>query len=172
MEPSQPINISDGSSCNRVETVADRCARLASYAIERGHAHTLLRHLSEGLNPESKFYYRGGGFFSERLIGEAAWLGEIECVKALEDAGVRLTDQEIFRAIKTPNNEHMVAYFLASQKFDPAGSMTSGRPWGDSIAELSPEPLRNCLKAVSEWERGKLDQQMQFLKPKKKLIFL
>ncbi|MGF6181247.1 hypothetical protein ABIB42_002260 [Massilia sp. UYP32] len=139
-----------------METAAEHRARLATYAVERGHAHTLRRHLAEGLDPEAKFFYRGVGFTSERLMGEAVWLGSVDCVKALEDAGARLTDEEILRALHPGHNREMVAYLLATGKFDPYGQMTSGRPWADAIDELDQESMSDLVKIISEWERAKL----------------
>lgn len=138
------------------ETAIERRARLASNAIMRGHDHTLRRHLSEGLDPESRFYSSHSGFFDQRMIGEAAWGGAVECVQALEDAGARLTDEEILRGLSPSHNKRMVAYLLTTGKFDPAGSMSSGRPWADAISQLAPEPSRNVVQAISEWERSQL----------------
>jgi hypothetical protein len=152
MKSSKTIDSAAGNARKRVENQADRRARLASYAIERGHAQTLRRHLLEGLDPGAQFFYRGVGFFGDRLIGEAALLGEVECVKTLEEAGAQMTDEEILRVFRPENNQQMVTYLLATQKFDPAGLMRSGRPWADRIAELPPKSLRNCVRAISEWE--------------------
>lgn len=148
------------------ETDAEHRARLATYAVERGHAHTLRRHLAEGLDAEAKFFYRGVGFTSERLMGEAVWLGSVECVKALEDAGARLTDEEILRALHARHNREMVAYLLASGKLDPHGSTTSGVPWTDAIAGLCQESMSNLVEAISDWERVKLVEALEPLELK------
>jgi len=154
------------------ETVVERRARLASNALVRGHDHTLRRHLAEGLDPESFYYSRSCGFWSQRMIGEAAWGGDVECVKALEDAGARLTDEEIVRAMSPSHNKRMVAYLLTTGKFDPAGSMSSGRSWADAISQLRPEPLRNVVQAISEWERSQLSSALEPTPAKARTKFL
>jgi len=137
------------------ETVAERRVRLASYAIERGHEHTLRRHLRrEGLDPESRFYLPGVGVGHDTLIGGAAWHGDAGSIKALEDAGARMTEDEIVRAIDT-SNPRMAAYLLATKKIDPAGAMGCGRLWADCIAELEPESLRNLFMTMRDADHPK-----------------
>lgn len=154
MKSRNPVGSGEGNTRKRLENEADRRAQLASYAIDRGHAHTLRRHLLQGLNSHAFYYHRG--FSSGTLIDKAAWLGQLECVKVLEEAGARLSEAGILDAIILEENHHIVAYLLETEKFDPSGVTECGRPWAEAIRLPTPEAASSYVRAISEWERSKI----------------
>ncbi|WP_426105452.1 hypothetical protein [Massilia sp. TSP1-1-2] len=157
MQSSGKINNGHRGARGGAAAEADRLARLASYAIERGHANTLRRHLASGLNPDSMFHHRSEGPGPWTLIETAARRGQLECLKVLEAAGALITEDAILCAVLDPCDQVVLAHLLASKTFNPRAVMESGRPWRDCFDQCSPETAAILAQAVSELERAELD---------------
>jgi hypothetical protein len=170
MKSRNPISSGESNTRKRLENEADRRAQLASYAIDRGHAHTLRRHLLQGLNPHAFYYHRG--FSSSTLIDRAAWHGALECLRALEEAGARVSEEGILNTIILEENHHIVAYLLETEKFDPSGLMESGRPWAEAIRLPTPGAASSYVRAISEWERSKITSEALNFSQKSRPKFL
>ncbi|MBE3025955.1 hypothetical protein OX462_12135 [Janthinobacterium sp. SUN098] len=157
MKNSKKVNNSYRGKCGGSETEAKRLARLASYAIERGHAHTLRRHLNSGLAADAMFYHWGSGHGPWTLIETAARRGQLECFKALEEAGALISENAILSAVEDKLDQGVLAHLLAHRKFDPRDIMQAGCSWSDYANRCSLRAAPILERAISELERDELN---------------
>jgi hypothetical protein len=140
-----------------ISTSCKRHADLARAAIERGQGKALREYLAEGLDPQSELFspYPHGGFCN--LIDIAAWHGQLECMKALNDFGAKPTEVCMISLMRDARNRHVIFFLLSMGHLGPSDLTASGALWSKRLRKkLSPQSFESYLQACCEWEREQL----------------